>query len=363
RRVTKPQSGRKSGLSSLGATALALAASFAAALILLLIFAEDFPAALRYFFLSPLGNTYYLGNLLAASAPLMLGGLGITFAFGSRNFNLGGEGQIYSGALAATVLCLALPSPSGGLSIHPLVGQALAALAGAGAGACIGLFSGALKRFLMVDELISSFLVSAALSLGVDYLVTGPFQDPGSNFQTTLAIAQSLRLPRLLPPSQLSTSLGLSVAVCIAAKFFMERTRCGYELKVYGNSGEFAAYIGIDTGLYTLLPMGISGALHGLAGAVMILGTYYKVMKGFSAGVGWTAIAVALIARNKPLAVIPAALFFAYLDAGAKSVMIGSNVSSEIVAVIQSVIFFLVTASVLESRRAGSRRKKPGGSA
>ena len=326
--------------------AVTLAASFAAAILLLLAFADDFPAALRFFFLSPFGNSYSFGNMLASTVPLMLAGLGVSVAFASRNFNLGGEGQVYSGGLAAVVVCLAFPGGS------PFVVQIMAALAGATVGALIGSLSGALKRALDVDELISSFLVSAIVVLVVDFLITGPLQDGSSNFQTTLAIAPALRFPRILPPSSLSTGIFLGLAVSLLAKIAFDRTRFGYELRVYGQGGEFAKYCGIDTGLYTLLPMGLSGALHGLAGAAMIMGSYYKAMKGFSAGVGWSAISVALIAHNDPLAVIPAAFFLAYLDAGAKGVMIGSNVSSEIISVVQAVIFFLITATFAGKRKA-----------
>lgn len=328
---------RKSGLNIRGLV-ITLLASFAAAVLLLFLFAEDFPAALRLFFLSPFGNRYAFGNMLAATVPLMLAGLGVSVAFASRNFNLGGEGQVYAGGLAAVLVCLAMPESP------PLLVQVLAAFAATACGAFIGALSGILKRYMDVDELISSFLGSAIVVLVVDYFITGPFQDSSSNFQTTLAIAPALRFIRIMPPSSLSTGIFLGLAVSLAAKFAFDRTRFGYELRVYGQGGEFARYVGIDTGFYTLLPMGISGALHGLAGAAMILGSHYKAMKGFSGGVGWSAISVALIAHNDPLLVIPAALFLAWLEAGAKGVMIGSNVTSEIVSVVQAVIFFLITA-------------------
>lgn len=347
--------GRLSGL------LITLAASFAAAIILLLVFADDFPSALRLFFLSPFGNRYAFGNMLASTLPLMLAGLGVSVAFASRNFNLGGEGQVYAGGLVAVLVCLAFPEnqSTGSILGSPLGVQILAALAAASAGALIGSLSGLLKRLLDVDELISSFLVSAIVVLIVDYLITGPFQDVSSNFQTTLAISPALRFPRILPPSSLSTGIFLGLAASLIAKLAFDRTRFGYELRVYGQGGEFAKYSGIDTGLYTLLPMGLSGALHGLAGAAMIMGSYYKAMKGFSSGVGWSAISVALIAHNDPLAVIPSAFFLAYLDAGAKGVMIGSNVTSEIVSVVQAVIFFLITAKFAVKLR--TRRLKGDG--
>ncbi len=343
---------RKSGF-NIGGLVITLLASFAAAVLLLLLFAEDFPAALRLFFLSPFGNRYAFGNMLAATVPLMLAGLGVSVAFASRNFNLGGEGQVYAGGLATVLVCLAMPEAP------PLLVQVLAAIAATVCGAFIGALSGILKRYMDVDELISSFLGSAIVVLVVDYLITGPFQDSSSNFQTTLAIAPALRFVRIMPPSSLSTGIFLGLAVSLVAKFAFDRTRFGYELRVYGQGGEFAHYVGIDTGFYTLLPMGISGALHGLAGAAMIMGSYYKAMKGFSGGVGWSAISVALIAHNDPLLVIPAALFLAWLEAGAKGVMIGSNVTSEIVSVVQAVIFFLITARF--ARRTIQGKTKGGG--
>jgi simple sugar transport system permease protein len=328
-----------------GALAITLACAFATAVALLAAFSSSFWDALSLFFLGPFENSYYFGNMLNASIPLILAGLGASVAFGSRNFNLGGEGQIYSGAIAAAATCLALPD---GLATGaPLLGMAVAAVAGAVAGAFLGALSGALKRSLGVDELISSFLASAAVVYLGDFLITGPLQDPASNFQATRAIPEALRLARMYPPSSLSAGCFLALAAALCMHFVMRRTRFGFELGLCGKNREFARYVGVDAGAYDLWPMALSGALHGLAGAAMILGTYYKAMKGFSSGIGWSAIAVALIAGDAPLAVVPAGLFFAYLEAGAKAVMVGADVSSEIVAVIQSVIFFLVTARAL----------------
>jgi ABC-type uncharacterized transport system permease subunit len=91
----------------------------------------------------------------------------------------------------------------------------------------------------------------------------------------------------------------------------------------------------------------LSGAIHGLGGGLSIMGTHHMALKEFSFGMGWNGIAVALIARNHPLGVIPAAIFFAYLDAGAKAAMLHSDITFEIAAVIQSIIFYLVTAQAL----------------
>jgi riboflavin transport system permease protein len=343
-----PGSRRTAAFTRLGVLAVTMACAFAVAVILLLAFSSSFGEALGLFFLGPFKNKYYFGNMLNDSIAFALTGLGVSVAFASKNFNLGGEGQVYAGAIATAAVCIAFPD--GGL---PTVLSAVAA--GMATGGLLGGFSGYLKRVLAVDELISTFLASAAVVLVGDYIITGPLQDPASNFQTTVEISGAFRLARILPPSSLSTGCFIAIIVSVLLKLAMDTTRFGFELRLCGSNREFARYVGVDTGFFDVAPMVISGALHGLAGAVMILGTYHKAMRGFSAGVGWAGIAVALIAGNRPMAVLPAALFFAYLEAGAKAVMVGADVTSEIVAVVQSVIFFLITARVLE----GFFRHKP----
>lgn len=343
--------GRRALISRLGVLMITLAVAFVVALALLLAFSSSFWDALKLFFLGPFKNKYYFGNMLNEAIAFALTGLGVGVAFSSRNFNLGGEGQVYVGSIAAVSVCLGMPG-GGAATVVIALAAAMAA------GAAVGGMSGVLKRLLGVDELISSFLASAAIVLVCDYLITGPLQDPESNFQTTAAIAETLRFKRILPPSSLSSGVFIALAASLAMKFVMDGTRFGFELKTCGLNRGFARYVGIDTAMFDVAPMAISGALHGLAGATMILGTYYKAMKGFSAGVGWAGIAVALIAVNKPLATIPAALFFAYLESGAKSVMVGADVTSEIVAVIQSAIFFLITAKALEGLFGGRRKAR-----
>jgi len=350
---------RKGGFGShLASLAAALLASVGAAFLLLYAFSSSFGEALGLFFLGPFQNAYYFGNMLGAASGLALVGLAAQFAFSARTFNLGGEGQLYLGAIAATAACLALPEESG------LLGKAIGLAAGSAAGALLGALSGFLRRRLGVDELLSSFLLSSALVYAGDFLVSGPLQDPASNFQTSPAVPEGLRFARLLPPSSLSTAALLALAALAAAWFILGRTRFGFELRLSGKNAEFARYCGIDAGRYAAASLAISGALNGLAGAALILGTYNKAMKGFSAGLGWTGIAVALVAGGSPLALLPAALFFAYLDAGAKAVMIGADVTSEIVGVIQAIVFFLVTARALDSlvaRRAAARAGRAAG--
>ena len=329
-------------LASITGLGITLGIAFVVMIAMILIMSETPGRTVYFFFAGPWLNTYYLGNMLNAAVPLILTGLGISFAFRSSMFNLGGEGQVYAGGLAATALCLMLPDLPGILGIPASLLVAITA------GALIAGLSGFLKYKWRTDELISSFLLSNALIFIVDNIITGPLHDKDNNLLTTPKIAEQYWFTRIFPPSNLNLSVVFVILLAVIAYFYMFRTHQGYEMRMSGLNPEFARYGGINVSRYFILPMLLSGGFHGLAGAVSVMGTQHMLFKGFSGGMGWNGIAVALIARNHPIAVIPAAVFFAYLDAGAKSAMINSDVTMEIASVVQAVVFFLVTSQVIQ---------------
>ena len=332
---------------------ITVAAAFAAMTAVIFIISDNPAEVLYYFFTGPFQNKYYLGNMLNSSIPLILTGLGVAFAFRASMFNLGGEGQVYSGGLAATAVCLIIPSAPGPAGIL------LAVTAAVLTGAVIAGASGFFRYKWGTDELITSFLISGAMIYVVDHLITTVFNDPQSNLLTTGKVAEQFFLFKIFPPSSLDVSIIAAVILAAAGWYFMFRTRYGYELRICGLNPEFAGCGGINTGRQMIFSMCLSGGLHGLAGAVSILGTHHMCLKGFSNGIGWNGIAVALIAGNNPVAVIPAALFFAYIESGASSAMINSDVTIEIAMIVKSVVFFLITSKVIYnfftySRRAGN---------
>jgi simple sugar transport system permease protein len=263
-------------------------------------------------------------------------------------FNLGGEGQTYAGGLAATAVCLALPLANG------FAGGILALIAAMVVSGLLAGFSGFFRMKWETDEMISSFLLSAAVVLVVNYFITGPLDDPQNNLLATLKIGPQYALGRIFPPSKLNLSAFFAIAAAVVVFLFMYKSHAGYEMRMCGLNREFSRYGGINVSRYLVLPMVLSGALHGLGGGLMILGTYQATIEGYSFGMGWNGIAVALIAKNNPLGVIPAALLFAYLDAGAKSAMLNGDVTFEIASIAQSFIFYFVTAQALY----GFSRKK-----
>jgi simple sugar transport system permease protein len=295
---------------------------------------------LWYFFLGPFSNLYAFGNMLNSAIPLVFGGLGVSVAMRANSFNLGGEGQLYAGALVATLIALALkPLGFAGALTGLAMGAAIPGLAAA--------FSGLCRAKWNTSELITSFLVSNALILVVDYLVTGPFLDPATNLLSTRKLDESFRLPLILPPSNLSAALFIALAMSLLTGIFLSRTRLGYEIRMTGSNELFARYGGVNTGRITILAMFLSGALYGLGGGLAVYGTYYGTVKGFSSGMGWNGLAVALIARLNPALVVPSAVFFAWIGTGARIAMQNSDITVEIALVVQGAVFFLVTSQVL----------------
>jgi simple sugar transport system permease protein len=328
-------------MAGLPGLALTLILSFGLVVALILVLSKTPGKTIYYFFIGPFTNTYYLGNMLNVAVPLVFTGLGMAVAFKSSVFNLGGEGQTYVGGLAATIVCLALPSANG------IFGGILAIIAAMALGGAIAGLSGFFKMEWNVDEMISSFLLSSAVVLIVDYFITGPLDDPNNNMLASLPLARQYSLLKLFPPSKLNLSALFAIAAVLLTYLFMNRSHIGYEMRMCGQNREFARYGGINVSRYLVLPMILSGALHGIGGGLMVLGTYQVLYEGFSFGMGWNGIAVALIAKSNPLGVLPAALLFAYLDAGAKSAMLNGDVTFEIASIAQSFIFFFITAGSL----------------
>jgi simple sugar transport system permease protein len=295
--------------------------------------------SLRAFFTGPWAYPWFLGNTLDGIALLLTASLGITLAFRGGCFNLGAEGQIYIGGLAASVVLLS-PATGNGASMGLLCLACLAAMA---AGGAMGALSGTLKRRFGANELITSFLLSAALSPAADYLIAGPLRNPRGNLLATEHFAANRLLPRLLPPSYLSLSFVFALVLILLGHVFLYRTVWGYRFKTAGSAPEFAQYGGINAERCWIPAMTVSGSLAGLTGFFAVAGTYGLCHQGFPGSLGWNAIAVALIARNRPLALIPGALIYGWLKAGSESALLARGLSFETSAFIQAAVLMLVT--------------------
>ena len=341
---------RANPLSSGAGTFAALGLALAFAVILLAVLSANPLAALRAFFVGPVSSGLAWGNLLNQTLLLSLTGLAASLAFGAGSFNLGGEGQTYTGGLAAMAVAVVLPIAWG-------PGGILVALtAGIGAGVLLGALSGWLKVRFDADEMITTFLLSASAVPFVDAAMTGPWRDPESILIQSRAVPEAFWFPGLLAPSNFHVGVLIALPLVLLFGILVNHTPWGYRLRLMGRNRDFARYAGISTGFYALMPLALSGGLHGLAGALGVLGTQHALVQGFSAGWGWNGIAVALIARTNPWAVLPAALLLAFLDQASRTVVLQGQFPFQLSALFQAAILFFITARLVVPRFLKARK-------
>jgi simple sugar transport system permease protein len=207
----------------------------------------------------------------------------------------------------------------------------------------MGGISGLLKEKFNVNELITTFLLSAALSPLADYCITGPLRDSSDNLLASPRFAPARRLPALLPPSILSVSFIFALILVLLAFVFIHKTGRGYRYRIAGSAPVFARFGAIRVNHIWTPALFASGALHGLTGFFAVAGTYGMCHLGFSGGLGWSAIAVALIGKNHPAALIPAALVYGWLKAGSDAAMITTKLNIETSSLIQALVLLLAT--------------------
>jgi len=285
-----------------------------------------------------LGSTRALAGSLVAATPYCFAGLAVALGFRCGLFNIGAEGQLYIGALASATVGFALT----GLPL--VVHLPLALAAGLLGGLVWGAIPGLLKARTGAHEVINTIMMNYVAVALVDFLVKGPLRDPRSTIPRTPYIQSSAELPLLLPRSTLHAGFLLAVLAALAVAFLLRRLPLGFEIRTVGANPEAAETAGISVSRSFVIAMGLSGALAGLAGASEVLGLNHNLPAAFSTGYGFDSIAVALLARSNPLAVLPAALLWGAMRNGASLMQLRSGISIDLINIIQALVIALVAA-------------------
>ncbi|MFP4136196.1 MAG: ABC transporter permease [Candidatus Acetothermia bacterium] len=296
--------------------------------------------AIQVFLTGPFSSVYWLGTTINRAIPLIFVGLGIAIAFKARVFNIGAQGQFYLGALAGTLVGVFIGLPP---VLHVLTIVLVSALAGGLYAFLPGLFKARWGTNEIVTTLMFNFI---AIHL-VSYLLANGFQDKAANYNVSPEVRSSARLPEVMSPSPLHAGVFLAVLAVVLSYLFLDRSVFGYKLRLSGINPDFSRYGGINRGLIIVGAITLSGALAGLGGGIRIIGVQGKLTEGFLPMVGYDAINISLIARNNPLGVIPAALFFGYLGVGGEVAGILTDLSPHVVNLIKAGVFYLVTAQAL----------------
>ncbi len=333
---------------SVGIRVGSIAAAFAAGALFLWATGHDAGHAYREMIVGALGSRYGIEQTLIRAIPLILTGLGVTLAFTMGLWNIGAEGQLAVGALAASWLALAA---SGMPRVIVLPGLIVLGLAG---GAAWALIPAALRAYAGMNEIISTLMLNYVGLLWVDYLVFGRWADPTAfSFPYSRQFPAVAHLPLLFGDVHIGLVLALVAAATLA--FVLNRTRWGYEIRAVGASPAAARYVGMPVKRNILLVMAASGALAGLAGMGEVSGVIHRIQQGLSPGYGFTAIIIAWVAQLQPWAVVVVAILFAVLLNGG-FVIQTTGVPAAIAYMLQAMILTFVLGSEYTLRRVRRRR-------
>lgn len=287
------------------------------------------------------GSPKALVTSLIYATPYILAGLAVALGFHCGLFNIGAEGQLYMGALLATIVGFSVT----GLPVY--LHLPLAIVAGILGGAIWGAIPGLLKATTGAHEVINTIMMNYIALKTVDYLVKNPLKDPTASLDRTPFVAESARYPLILPQYGLHAGFLLALVAIAFVWWFLFKTTWGFEIRTVGASPSVARYAGMSVPRNFVLAMGLSGALAGLAGIGIVLGrpSEYALKAAFSRGFGFDSIAVALLAKSHPFGIFPAAFLWGALRNGAGLMQVrAQGISIDLVNIIQALVIMFIAA-------------------
>ena len=301
--------------------------------------------ALIALFLGSFGSLSAISETFTAATPLILAALGIAIGFRAGLFNIGAEGQIILGGMAAVII---------GFSFHlPFVFHIIfVLLAGALFGAFYAFISGWLKAVTGAHEVITTIMLNLIAYRLLDFFLRISWiQKEGRNDPISKSILETAELPRIFyvldPNLRVHTGFLIAIIAVLVVYWLIFHTTIGYEFRAVGKNLEASRYGGINPALTIIIAMSSAGLLAGLAGASQIAGILGRATPGFSAGIGFDAIAVALLGRAHPIGVLFAGILFGALIAGGREMQVSADVSLDLITVIQALIIIFIAAPIL----------------
>lgn len=335
---------------------LGVCAGLGAGLLLTLVAGENPLNVLLVLARSGFGSAYDFGMTLFYSTPLIFTGLSVGFAFRAGLFNIGAEGQLVVGAMAATAVGVLFPGISAPLA------PVLAALAAFVGGAFWGGIAGWLRARRGSHEVITTIMLNFIASALTSWMTLNLLLNPETQNPESLPVAQGYLLAPLAPfgGAPVSWALLLALVTAFAVGVMLDRTVFGFELRTTGESETAARAAGIDSERMRFWALALAGGLAGLVGVAEVLGNSGRFRIEFSPGYGFTGIAVALLARGRPLAIVFSALLFGALHKGASDLDIETErVTRELSMILQALVILSVSAEGLWGR--WERKAQPGG--
>jgi ABC-type uncharacterized transport system permease subunit len=327
---------------------------------LMLVFGANPIDGYQALFTGAFGDSYALTSTAVKAVPLLLVGAGICIAFRANVLNIGGEGQIAMGGLAATATALALPNLPGAALIP------LTLIAGGVGGGIWGAIPGAFKAYFNVNEILSTIMLNLVAVQFMNYMLSGPLvarsgYAVGGLIPQTQLLSPNSWLPTLYAGTQLHLGVLIAVGLAVVAYVLLWRTSFGFRIRAVGLSRDAAEYAGMSVNPTITAAMTLAGALSGVAGAMLVFGSISHRMvtdgslTGFTGNAGFNGIVVALFAGLNPLWTIVTSFLFAGLLVGGTSMQVVTGIPSSLVTAINGLVVVLVVSVEYMRRRARAR--------
>lgn len=288
-----------------------------------------------------LGGRGQLSETLVAATPLIATGLAVAIPLRAGLFNIGAEGQVIAGGLIGGLVGFSLT----GLPL--LIHLPLAVVAGIAGGFAMGYLPGFLKARTGAHEVITTIMLNNIAILTTSYLLTSSlYQNPERNDPISKSIAPSAQLPRFpgLGSYRINISLLLVVVLAVLAFWLLERSTTGFELNAVGSNPRAATAAGMSPNRAVIIAMAVGGAMAGAAGIAEVLGIQHRITPGFSSGLGFDGITVALLGRGTVGGTVAAGLLFGALKSGGRAMQARTGTSLDLVVVIQALIIVFIAA-------------------
>jgi simple sugar transport system permease protein len=289
-------------------------------------------------------DDHRIAETLVQTTALLFPALAVAFAFRAGLFNIGAEGQLIIGGLAAGIVGARLQAP-GPIAI------VCALTAGAIGGAAWAAIAGVLRARFGGSEVIATLMLNIIAALLANYLIVGPLHSPGVAGAETAVLPQTAWLPTLLPGTRLTIALPIALGIAVLVRVFFARSVLGYELRAAGDAPEAARRAGIDLGRMAIVAMTVSGAIAGIGGATIVDGVLHRFNVALSPGYGFIAIAVALVGRLDPIRIIAAAFVFGILQSGSVTMQAAANVPRDVVTFVEGLAILALAAQQYVARR------------
>ncbi|HAJ32451.1 MAG TPA: ABC transporter permease [Candidatus Atribacteria bacterium] len=287
------------------------------------------------------GSKRCFAETLLSTTPLIFGGLAFALAYRCGLFNMGVEGQIAMGGMAAAFLGYSITG------LPPILHVPTVLIGAALTGAVWGIGPGFLKARFGVHEVISTIMLNYIAFKITGYMVSakGPMKDLMDEMPASPRILNSAKITRIWKGTRLHWGIFLALILVVVVYYILFKTRLGYKIRAVGKNRFAAETVGISVPRHFVITMMLSGLLGGLAGGVEICGVHYRLLAAFSPGYGFDSIAVALLGMLHPFGIIFSAFLFGILRSGAILMQAVAGVSKDMVQVISAIIIFFMGMS------------------